>query len=75
VEFQEKTISGLFFRNFVETNAIYLLPKVVKFRPIFCNFFLGSYCSAKMHTTTFIYCLHPGKEARPLKTSQKEDTG
>ena len=41
------------------------LPKLVKFRYTFCNFILESYCAEKNHITTFIYCLHPGKEARP----------
>jgi len=63
VEFQEKNISGEFFRNFVQTKAI-SLPKLVKFRPTFCNFILGPYCAEKIHTSTFICCLHPGKEAR-----------
>jgi len=42
VEFQEKTILGEFFENFVQTKAIYLLPKLVKFCPTLCNFYSGS---------------------------------
>jgi len=61
VEFQEKTTSGEFFLNFVQTN----LPKLVKFRPTLWNFIMGPYCAEKIHTSTFICCLHPGKEARP----------
>jgi len=61
VEFQEKTISGEFFRNFVITKTI---PKLVKFGPTFCNFILGPYYAEKIHTSTFLCCLHPGKEAR-----------
>jgi len=64
VEFQEKTISGEFFRNFVLCQG-YPLPKLVKFRPTFWNLILGPYCDEKIHTSTFICCLHPGKEARP----------
>ena len=59
VEFQEETISGEFSRNFKNPT------KLVKFRLTFCNFILGSYCAEKIHTSTFICCLHPGKEARP----------
>jgi len=64
VEFQEKTISGEFLRNF-SANQGYLLPNLVKFHPTFCNFFLCPYCAEKIHTSTFICCLHLGKEARP----------
>ena len=41
VEFQEKTISGEFYGNFVQTR-LYPLPKFMKFRPTFCNFYFGS---------------------------------
>ena len=64
VEFQEKSILGQFFTNSVQ-NQGYPLPKVVKFFPTFCNFFLGPYCAEKIHTSTFTCCLQPGKEARP----------
>jgi len=47
VEFQEKTIVGEFFRDFVESEG-YSLPKLVKFRPTFCNFILGPYCVEKV---------------------------
>jgi len=39
VGFQEKTISGEFFGNFVQTKGE---PKLVKFRPTFGNFYSGS---------------------------------
>ena len=74
VEFREKTISGEFFRNFVQTKA-YPLPKLVKFCPTFCNFILGPYCTEKIHTSTFICCLHPGKEERPLKNHRRKIRG
>jgi len=64
VEFQDKTISGEFFRNFVLYQG-YPLPKLVKFRFTFWNFILGPYCAENIHTSTFICCLHPGKEAQP----------
>jgi len=41
VEFHEKTISGEFLRNF-RANQGYPLPKLVKFRPTFCNFYSAS---------------------------------
>jgi len=64
VECQKKTISGEFFRNFIE-NQGYPLPKLVKFCPTFWNFIPGPYCAVKIQTSTFIWCLHQGKEARP----------
>jgi len=36
-----------------------------KFRPTFYNFILGPYCAEKIQTSTFLCCLHPGKEASP----------
>jgi len=60
-DFQEKTISGEFFRNFVRTT----LAKFEKFRHTFTNFFPGPYCAEKIHRSTFLCCLHPGKETRP----------
>ena len=57
----------LFRENFQKfcADQDYPLPKLVKFRPNFCNFFPGPYCAVKIHTSTFICCLHPGKETRP----------
>ena len=74
VEFQEKTILGEFFRNFIE-NQGYSLPKLVKFRHTFCNFILGSYCVEKILTSTFISCLLPGKEAHPSTNHKKKIQG
>jgi len=62
MKFQEKTISGQFFRKFVQTKAI-LYQNSWNIHPIFCNFILGPY--EKIHTSTLICCLHPGNEARP----------
>ena len=39
--FKEKTISGEFLINFY-ANQSYPLPKHVKFRPTFCNFYFAS---------------------------------
>jgi len=64
VEFQKKTISGEFFRNFVQTNAI-LYQNLWSFALLSASFVLGPYCIEKVHTSTSISCLHPSKEARP----------
>ena len=55
---------GRIFKKFCE-NQGYPLGKLVKFRPTFCNFFPGPYCAENIHASTFVCCLHPGKEARP----------
>jgi len=64
VEFQEKTIPGEFFKNFMQTKAI-----------LYRNLWNSALNSAisfwvrialkEIHTSTFVCCLHPGKEARP----------
>ena len=65
VEFQEKK---LFRENFSE---ILCKPRLSStktretFCPTFCNYILGPYCAEKIHTSTLICFLHPGKEARP----------
>ena len=59
-----KNYFGRIFHKFC-ANQSYPLPKHVKFRPTFWNFILGPYCAEKIHRSTFICCLHPGKEARP----------
>jgi len=64
VEFQEKIISGEFFGNFVQTNAI-LSQNLWNFALLSAIFILGPYCAEKVHTSTSICCWHPGKEARP----------
>jgi len=73
-EFQDKTISGEFFRNFAQ-NQGYPLAKLVKFRTTLSNFFPGPYCAEKIHASTFVCCLHPGKEARPYKNNIKKIPG
>jgi len=65
VKFLKKNILREYFRNFVQTKAIYPLPNLVKFCPIFCNFFLGPYYAEKIYTSTFMSCLNQGKEAHP----------
>jgi len=60
----EKNYFGIIFQKFCANHG-YPLLKLVKFRPTFCNFILGPYCVEKIHTSTFIRCLHLGKEADP----------
>ena len=62
------------FQKFCE-NQGYLLAKLVKFRPTFCNFFPGPYCTEKVHASTFVFWLHPGKEARPQTDHRKKIRG
>ena len=59
MEFQEKTIPGEFFRNFVQ-NTGYPLPELVKFGPNLCNFILGLYCAEKKFTKALsnVVCTH-----------------
>jgi len=47
----------------------------MKFRPNFCNFILGPYCAEKIHTSAFICCLHPSKEACPWTNHKKKIRG
>jgi len=55
VEFQEKTISGEFFRNFVQTKAI-LYQNLWNFALLSAIFILDPYSAEKIHTSTFICC-------------------
>ena len=55
------------FLKFCE-NQGYPLAKFVKFCPTFYNFIL----CWKIHTSTFMCCLHPSKEARPKTNHKKE---
>ena len=59
-----KNYFGWIFQKFC-ANQGYPLAKLVNFRPTFCNFFPGTYCAEKVHTSTFVCCLHPGEAARP----------
>jgi len=59
-----KNCFGRIFQKFC-ANQGYPLPKLVKFRRTFCNFIQDLYCAEKIRTSTFICCLHQGKEARP----------
>jgi len=72
-------ISGKnYFRRIFQkfcANQGYPLPKLMKFRPTFWNFNLGPYCAENIRTSTFICCLHPGKEARPQRNHRKKIRG
>jgi len=58
-----KNYSGRIFQKFW-ANQGYPLPKLVKFCPTFRISSLGPYSAEKIHTGTFIRCLHLGKKAR-----------
>ena len=62
--FKKKTILEEFFIIF-HANKGYPLPKLMKFHPTFGNFYFASVLRLKIHTSTFICCLRPGKEALP----------
>jgi len=64
LEFQEKTISGNFFKIFTQTKAL-LYQNLCNFALLCLIFILRPYCAEKIHKSTFIFCLSPGKEARP----------
>jgi len=71
VEFQEKTIPGQFFKNFVKTKA----PKLVECRPNFCNFILVPYCAEKNSHKHIRMFFAPRQGGTSINKSQKEDTG
>jgi len=64
----------LFWENFLEiftqTKAI-LYQNLWNFALLSAVFILRSYCTEKIDTSTFICCLHPGKETQP-QTNYKE---
>jgi len=74
VEFQEKNYSGRIFLKFC-ANQGYPLPKLVKFRPNFCNFILGPYCAEKNSHKHLRMLFAPRQGGRSINESQKEDTG
>ena len=56
VKFQEETIPREFFRNF-RANQGYPLPKLVKFRPTFCNFYSASVALKKFtQVLSYVVC-------------------
>ena len=69
VEFQEKTISGEFFRHF-HSNQGYPLPKLVKFRPTFCNFGSASVLCWKNSHKCFHILFASGERKARLSVKQ-----
>ncbi len=63
VEFQDKKISGKFFRTFVQTKAI-LYRNLWNSGLNSAILFWVRIALKRIHTSTFVCCLHPGKEAR-----------
>jgi len=65
VEFQEKKIFWEnFSRIFVQTKAI-IYQNLWNFALVSAIFILRPYGAEEIQTSTFICCLHPGKEAHP----------
>jgi len=64
VEFQEEIILGEFIRNLC-ANQVYPYQNLWNFALLYAIFIQRPYCAEKIHTSTFIGCLHPRKEARP----------
>jgi len=62
---KKKTILGEFFRNFRAYQGYLSSTKTCEISPYFLQFLFCVRCVEKIHTSTFICCLHPGKEARP----------
>jgi len=62
----------LFRENFSD---ILCKPKLVKFRPNFCNFILGPYCAEKNSHKHFRMLFAPRQGGTSINESQKEDTG
>jgi len=59
-----KTISGDFFINFVQTKTIFY-KNLWNFVLLYGILFWVRIAQKKIHTSTFICCLHSGKEACP----------
>ena len=69
-----KIYSGRIFQKFC-ANQGYPLPKLVKFRPNFCNFIMGPYCAEKNSHKHFRMLFAPTQGGTSINESQKEDTG
>jgi len=62
--FIKKLFRENFSKIFAQTKAIHYL-NLWNFALLSAIFILRPYSAEKIHTSTFIWCLHPGKEARP----------
>jgi len=65
-----KNYSGRIFQKF-RANQGYPIPKLVKFRPNFCNFIMGPYSAPKHFPLLFA----PRQGGTSINESQREDTG
>jgi len=72
--FRKTKILGEFFRNFVQTKAI-IYQNLWNFAQLSAILFCVRNVLKKTHTSTFICCLHPGKEARPYANHKKKIRG
>ena len=59
-----KKLFGRICRKFLETKTI-LYQNLWNFALLSAIFILGPYCAERVHTSTSICFLHPGKQARP----------
>jgi len=69
-----RNYSGRIFQKFC-ANQGYPLPKLVKFRPNFCNFISCPYCAEKKSHKYFHMLFAPRYGGTSINKSQKEDTG
>ena len=74
MEFQEKTTSGEFLRNFC-SNQGYPQQKLGKFRHTFCNFYSAFVLRRKKSHKYFHMLFAPRLGCTSINESQKEDTG
>jgi len=73
-EISGKNYSGRIFQKFC-ANQGYHLPKLVKFRPNFCNFIRRPYCAEKNSHKHFRMLFAPRQGGTSINESKKEDTG
>jgi len=67
-----KKYFGRIFEKFCE-NQRYTLPKLVKFRPNFCNFIVGPYCAEKKFTQalSYVVCTQARKHVHKRITKRR----
>jgi len=74
LNFRKKLLLENFSEIFAQTKAIFY-RKLWNSALLSTIFILRSYCAKKIHTSTFICCLHPGNKARPWKNHKKKIRG
>ena len=79
---QWRFLGGISGKNYCDrifqkfcANQSYPLPKLVIFRPNFCNFIMGPYCAEKNSDKNFRMLFAPRQGGTSINESQKEDTG